>query len=299
MQDINWDDLKIAYQVALHGSLSRAGERLNTSHTTLIRHISRLEENLGVTLFIRHQRGYRLTDAGQLLLETLPNVANSIGQVKNALLSVESHITGMIKITTLPEYSAFLHPVLKTCRDLYPQLQVQVNATDDIVPLSAGDTHVSIRAGSQPKTPDLIVKKLFDIQFAFYAADSYIQKFGLPEHQSAYIEHQWILPSGRKRSLNFIKQVNDCINDLNIVYQSNNFTDIESAIKEGIGIGPIDVQHAQKIDGIVQLPTEPVDGDNALWFIYHRDAKNNARIRALFQQLIEHINNIGLNSSAS
>lgn len=57
--------------VAEENTLHRAAERLFMSQPPLSRHIKRLEERLGLTLFIRHTRGLTLTEDGARVLETI------------------------------------------------------------------------------------------------------------------------------------------------------------------------------------------------------------------------------------
>jgi DNA-binding transcriptional LysR family regulator len=50
-------------------SVTKAAERLHISQPPLSRHIHQLEEELGLTLFVRHRQGVTLTDVGRSLLE--------------------------------------------------------------------------------------------------------------------------------------------------------------------------------------------------------------------------------------
>ncbi len=60
--------------VAEERNLSRAAARLNMAQPPLTRYIHAIEEELGTPLFIRSARGVELTEAGEALLEDVPNV---------------------------------------------------------------------------------------------------------------------------------------------------------------------------------------------------------------------------------
>ena len=65
----NWDDMRVFLAVARGESLSRAGRDLRMDPATVGRRISRLEDRLGVTLFVKSQQGYALTEAGETVHE--------------------------------------------------------------------------------------------------------------------------------------------------------------------------------------------------------------------------------------
>lgn len=287
---VSWDDFRIAHQVAESGSLSGAGKQLQMNHATVLRHINQLEQALGVKLFIRHQRGYRLTDAGQLMLTEMPDIERHFTRLENRLSNVEEQISGNLKITTVVSaYSSYLHPGFKALRDKYPQLQLQLIATDEIIALDQGAAHVSIRVGQKPNGADLIVKKLTEINIHYYAAQSYVERMGLPKKLSQLKLHDWALPSSEKHHIPFIKALLKHIPPEQVVYQSNNFPDVHMAVKSGIGIGPFEELEAQQNPDLLRLPIEFKEHAESLWFVYHKDLKDSARINALYTHITQHL----------
>ena len=290
MSQASWDDFRIAYQVAESGTLTKAGKVLNMNHATVLRHVNRLEECLDTKLFIRHQRGYQLTDAGELVVKELPDIHKSFSRLENLMASAEKNISGNLRITTLSDFSPVLNPALKAFRQAYPKLRIQIIATDDIIPLATGAAHVSLRAGAQPTEPDLIVKKLTAPEIHYFAADSYVEEYGLPKDESEYNQHLWALPSDDKRRIPFVKQVLQHIDEEQIIYQSNHFPDIHSAVAEGMAIGPMGVHHSVNHDNLQQLNIQLDHAIEGLWFVYHKDLKNSARIQALYEFLDKSLN---------
>ena len=65
--DISYDYYRIFYYVASCGSVSQAAAQLRNNQPNLTRAIKNLEGELGCTLFLRTNRGMRLTPEGERL----------------------------------------------------------------------------------------------------------------------------------------------------------------------------------------------------------------------------------------
>ncbi|WP_026301172.1 LysR family transcriptional regulator [Colwellia piezophila] len=285
MKDISWDDYKIAYQVAIDGSLSQAGISLRINHATVLRRINQLEQALEVKLFIRHQRGYKLTDAGYLLMDEMPEMLAKFSSLENKLQNVEGDISGELRITTVSSFSPVITPALKAFREQYPKIRLKLISTDDIIPLDSGAAHVSLRAGPSPSGVDLVVKELSQLRTAYYASQSYVDEYGKPNSVDEFNQHNWALPTPEKYRIPFVSYIVDKIDKNRIVFQSNHFPDIHDAVVAGIGIGPLGEHQARLNPSIVNMDLDIPNKDESIWFVYHKDLKHSARIQCFYQFL--------------
>jgi DNA-binding transcriptional LysR family regulator len=283
----NWDDFYIAYQVAEQGSLSKAGKALNLNHATVLRHVNRLEEQLGSKLFIRHQRGYRLTDAGELLIAEMPNIMTQFNRLKSLIAETEKSIVGQLTITTANDNINLFTPPIMAFKNLHPNLRINMVASDDVLSLATGAAHVSLRAGREPQDPDLIVRKMIDIRFNFYASSDYIERYGEIKNLNEVNQHYWVLPNGEKQNIPLVKKVLSLTEDNQIVFQANNFLDIYNAIEHGLGIGPMPNHLASNYKNVKEVIPSEYISDIGLWFVYHRDLKENAKVKAFYDFLMQ------------
>src|SRR3546814_13831951 len=66
---VDWDDVRYFLAVARGGSVRAAAERLGVNHSTVLRRVAQLEERLGARMFKKLRSGYRLTAAGNEVVE--------------------------------------------------------------------------------------------------------------------------------------------------------------------------------------------------------------------------------------
>jgi len=285
-----WDDYRVAFQVAESGSLTAAAKQLGCNHATVLRHVNRLEESLNIKLFIRHQRGYRLTDAGQIMVNEMPDIYKEFRRMEDLMGSVDQGLIGNLKVTTPVDFSALLNPALMAFRETYPKLRIQLISSDEVIPLSGGLVHVSIRAGQQPTDADLIVKKILAVERGYYAASHYVDKRGLPRDETEYDDHDWVMPSVVKQHIPIIKDMMQKIDHKCVVYQSNHIPDVYRAVVDGMGIGVLPIEEAEKRGDMHRLHVETsFKGRDTLWFIYHRDLKNDLKVKTLYRHLMDSI----------
>ncbi len=85
-------------EVAAHGSVRHAAERMFVAQSAVSRQITLLETELGVPLFERHARGMLLTEAGQLLLVYSNDMRTRFDELRGMIQEYETLRRGHAEI---------------------------------------------------------------------------------------------------------------------------------------------------------------------------------------------------------
>ena len=113
----------IAVAEELH--FHKAAERLHMAQPPLSQAISRLEEKLGFSLFLRNTRGVRLTPAGTAFRDTAYRVLAELEQGIEYARNVSAGVSGKLTITAISiAYYDSLLTSLRRYREIYPNVQL-------------------------------------------------------------------------------------------------------------------------------------------------------------------------------
>ncbi|MGN5480023.1 LysR family transcriptional regulator [Cupriavidus basilensis] len=156
-----------------------------------------MEEDLGTRLFDRHQGGYALTAAGEVLATQLAPVDELIDAAQRQLGGLDAQLSGPLRITTTDTLlGPLLMPILAEFRSLHPRIQLQVVVNNSFLNLSRREADIAVRPATAP--PEHLVGRLAGLlQTAPYAARSYLRQFGrgrLPHHDEAWNDYDWVVP---------------------------------------------------------------------------------------------------------
>src|SRR6266545_7956385 len=119
--------LRTFVTVAEQGSVSKAALRLRIAQPALSRHISDLEQELGLMLFDRVGRRLVLTSEGEQLLGDCRSLLGQVGSISERAELLRRGDSGMLRVTASPQviesvFSTFLHRYAKS----YPNVQVKL-----------------------------------------------------------------------------------------------------------------------------------------------------------------------------
>lgn len=119
--------LQVFCGVATARSFSRAALQLDLAQPVVTRKIRRLEEQLGVELFIRSNRGCQLTPAGDLLAARAPAILMQLEQLKDEVAQSSDTVRGMIAIGITQVAASLLAPrLIPAMATRWPELRVNM-----------------------------------------------------------------------------------------------------------------------------------------------------------------------------
>lgn len=143
--------------VARHLNFRAAAEEMALTQSAVSRQIQSLEEEVGVSLFLRHTRAVELTSAGAQLLmavsQSLPRIDNVVRQIR------QSAGRRSVAITTFASFaSMWLIPRLEQFQRAHPDIDIRIDASDSAVDLEIADVDLALRYGPLASMPTQAIR---------------------------------------------------------------------------------------------------------------------------------------------
>src|SRR6201984_3672127 len=119
--------LQYFVRIAELGSITRAAAHLHVAQPALTRHVQRLEDELEITLFTRANRGVRLTEGGQKLLESAQRILRDLERAGDEIRAHKAHPSGKVALAVTPTLCPVVVPELfARMRCHYPMIELKV-----------------------------------------------------------------------------------------------------------------------------------------------------------------------------
>lgn len=281
----NWDEIRTAYQVARMGTVSGAAEVLGVHHATVIRHIDALEGRLGVKLFQRHARGYTATEAGEDLLRVAQTTDDQFSQLAGRIRGQGAGVGGELVVTSLVQFAPLLVPVLNGFQEEHPDVVVRFLTGERLFRLEYGEAHVAIRAGSVPQQPDNVVQPFFRQQVTLYAANSYVEKYGLPKDDADFANHRFVGSDDVDSRAPFYRWMRDNLPRSCVTFRSEDPRAIEQAILDGAGIGFMAYWDWRENPDLTRVCAPRDEWSTSLWLVTHVDLHRTPKVQSFLTYL--------------
>lgn len=184
-QNLNY--YKIFYEVAKSGNISKAAENLYISQPAVSKSVTKLEQALGHTLFIRSKKGVKLTEEGLTLFGYLTKAFDSIDTAEKTLKRIGEFGMGQIRIGV--STSLCKHILLSYLQDFikdnpHVKISIACNPTFETIQLlKAGKIDIGLIC-STTLDKGYHFMPLRSIQDTFVTTQTYLDNLMLREQDS-------------------------------------------------------------------------------------------------------------------
>lgn len=287
---LDWDKLKLFYQVATAGSITTAAERLNISQPALSRSILNLEARLKTQLFNRHKHGITLTRQGEILFKSAHKMYQESRYAEQALQEDYNAVEGELTILTTPAIaSTWLMKYIPSFLEQYPDIRLKVIGEIQDIDVDQGDVLIRTFLAHQPT---LIQHYATTFSMRLYASQEYLDKFGTPQTAEDLDNHRLIsFNSGDMRHLdnmNWILKVGHKGGSIREPFlEFNSAACILKAAQLGLGIvelgkGYPAIEGVSLVEVLPDLKGPVVD----IYYIYPEHKKSVRKVQAFLEHII-------------
>jgi DNA-binding transcriptional LysR family regulator len=287
MNNLDWDLIEVFLVVADTGSFTAAADELGTSQPTVSRQIKALEEQLDVSLFARHARGFELTDRGHALLDSARAIEEGVQTFLRRAAGVNDNPGGSVRLSAAEPVAIYLlMPLMATIQRKYPELDIELVAENRPADLLRLEADIAVRM-YRPKQLDLVAQRVAELPMGFFASRDYLDRNGLPLSADDLQRHRII---GYDRDAEPYRRLAEHGVDLerdDFSFRTDSSIAQYEAVRHGVGLGVGQVAIFSAMDQVervlpqVELPSLPV------WLAVHQDLRHSPPVRLLFDQLSE------------
>ena len=174
-------------QVAETRSFVAAGRLLGVSASAVGKSVVRLEEKLGVRLFHRSTRSVTLTAEGTLFLTRSRRILAEIEAAELELSQASGAPRGRLRVS-LPLVSSLVLPVLGEFMREYPEIELDLDFTDQMVDVIEEGFDAVVRTG-EPSDSRLTARRLGSFRSLLVASPDYLSRRGTPQLPADLLQH--------------------------------------------------------------------------------------------------------------
>ncbi|WP_282609811.1 transcriptional regulator GcvA [Pelagibius sp. Alg239-R121] len=140
------NSLRAFEAAARHLSFRQAAEELNVTPAAISQQIKQLEATLSVELFTRTTRALALTDAAEA---ALPEIRNGFDSLDGGVRTLRAQRDGgILTVSVSPSFGMrWLLPRLERFRQTYPDIDVRIDASNQLTDFGRGGVDVALRYG--------------------------------------------------------------------------------------------------------------------------------------------------------
>lgn len=286
------DGVEAFLSVARHRSFRKAADALGVTPSAISQAVRALEARVGVALFIRTTRSVGLTEAGARFHARARPAFEELVSASDAARELAEKPAGLLRLT-VPRAAVpiVLEPIIASFCRAYPEIEVEIVASEELVDLAAEGFDAGVRMG-QFIAPDMIAVRLSPpFRLAVVCSPAYLADREAPELPSELSDHaclRWRRSGGALAHWSFNDNGRAIEVAVNGPFIANDFPTLVGAALEGVGLAQVPEPIAARSlsEGKLRQVLQPYAPLAPGLFLYH---PGRHQVMPKLRAFIEHV----------
>lgn len=184
------DGVEAFLSVAQHRSFRRGAAELGVTPSAISQAVRALEARVGAVLFIRTTRSVGLTEAGQRFLARAKPAFEELVAAGEVARDLGQRPTGLLRLA-VPRavMPVLLQPLIASFCRAYPEVEVEIAASGELVDLAAQGFDAGIRLGQLISADMVAVRLSAPFRLIVVGSPAYLARNGIPERPEDLRQH--------------------------------------------------------------------------------------------------------------
>jgi DNA-binding transcriptional LysR family regulator len=176
------DGVEAFLSVAQHRSFRRAAAELGVTPSAISQAVRALEARVGAALFIRTTRSVGLTEAGERFLSRAKPAFEELVAASEVARELGQRPAGLLRLS-VPRavVPILLEPLIASFCQAYPEVEVEIAASEELVDLAAQGFDAGIRLGQFIAADMVAVRLTPAFPFVVVGSSDYLRQRKRPE----------------------------------------------------------------------------------------------------------------------
>ena len=285
----NWDLVKAYLALVRSGSYEQGAKALAIDQTTMRRRIQQLEQEMGMTLFVRAGNLLQPNPASSFVLEAALDMERAAIRFHHMAKSASSR--GNVRVTTLEMIADVLAPALVRFQQANPHIVVNVTTEPQFVDLDRDMVDLALRL-ARPRTGENGLRKVGSVGFGVYASPEYLKRwkaraggglhdlialcayFAHSDHDFELADEQW-------------RHHQEALGD--VLIRADTYSGMLRLCEEGAGLAMLPRFQAERSDKLVRFGDARIDLAVDLWVVIRKDMSGSPKVRLFVDFVAEEL----------
>lgn len=287
LDQTDWERHRAFLAVLSEGSLSGAARALGVAQPTVRRRIADLEASLGVVLFTRTPAGLDPTETAHALAGHAEAMAHAAAAFARTASAEAGEIAGVVRVTASDVIAIeVLPPILAALQARHPGLVIILSPSNRNEDVLRREADIAVRM-ARPAQEGLVARLIGVVTLGLHARRDLLERHGVPETIADVIRYCVIGPEHDNELLRSLRFDGVQVQPADFSFRSDSDVAQLAALRAGVGIGVCQVGVAARDPALVRVLPDAFEYPLETWVVTHEDLRGVARIRAVFDHLVE------------